>query len=195
MAAAQRGDRSALDELLRRHYERLFGVCRRVTSHDADAADATQHALIAIAKGITSFDGTSSFSTWSYRVATNCALDELRRRKRRPEPVSDGADAGARAGARSTRPAGPDALADAAALRVDVDTALQSLSADFRAAVVLRDLCGLDYGEIAEVLGIPPGTVRSRIARGRAALAPFLLGSIEAGNPEPVPQRPSGRHV
>ena len=68
--------------------------------------------------------------------------------------------------------AGPDAVAG----RLDVDAALLRLAPDFRAAVVLRDLCGLDYAEIGDVLGIPPGTVRSRIARGRAALAPMLSG-------------------
>lgn len=184
VAGAQRGERPALDELLRRHYERIYAVCRRITTHDADAADATQHALIAIAKGVARFDGTSSFGTWTYRIATNAALDELRRRNRRPQPWGEsGPDTTARM-APEDRTSGAswtgtstrhgDATGDSTALRVDVEAALRTLPHDFRAAVVLRDLCGLDYAEIGEILAIPPGTVRSRIARGRAALAPLL---------------------
>ena len=98
VAQAQAGAREAVDELLRRHYDRLYAVCRRVAGNDADAADACQEALMAIVRGLPRFDGRSSFKTWSYRVATNATLDELRRRKRRPlavdtdetpEPVSD----------------------------------------------------------------------------------------------------------
>ena len=95
-----------------------------------------------------------------YRVATNAALDEARRRRRRPVPTEHAPEL-------LTVP-DPTAAVDA---RLDVDAALATLPADYRAAVALRDLAGLDYAEIASVLGIPIGTVRSRIARGRAALA------------------------
>jgi RNA polymerase sigma-70 factor (ECF subfamily) len=154
--------------LLRRHHDRVYALCRRMTGNEADARDATQEALIAVCRGLDRFDARSAFTTWLYRVATNACLDELRRRGRRPRPVDPASDdAGpAAATARSV----PSA-ADDVALRLDVDAALATLPDEFRAAVVLRDLCTLDYGEIAEVLGIPPGTVRSRIARGRAALA------------------------
>ncbi|MEO7399023.1 MAG: sigma-70 family RNA polymerase sigma factor [Ilumatobacteraceae bacterium] len=84
VAAARGGDRSSLDVLLRRHYDRIFAVCRRVTGNEADAADAAQEAMIAIVRGLAKFDGRSSFSTWAYRIATNASLDELRRRRRRP---------------------------------------------------------------------------------------------------------------
>ena len=179
MAAAVGGDRTALDRLLRRHAERLHIVCRRVMGNDADAADALQEAMIAIVRGLARFDGRSAFSTWSYRVATNACLDELRRRRRRPEPVDDELlDVGA--------PAADDPIARIGA-RADIDAALARLSPEFRAAVVLRDLVGLDYAEIGDILGAPPGTVRSRIARGRAALADHL------GNPSDSPDRPSTR--
>ncbi|HUP85907.1 MAG TPA: sigma-70 family RNA polymerase sigma factor [Acidimicrobiales bacterium] len=180
MAAAQTGDRTALDTLLRRHADRWHALCRRVMGDDADAADALQEAMIAVVRGIDRFDGRSQFSTWSYRVATNACLDELRRRKRRPEPVEDDAlDVGARFG-------GNEAT-DAVGERVDIDAALATLAPEFRAAVVLRDLVGLDYAEIGEVLGAPAGTVKSRIARGRAALADLL------GNPPVSPDRPTTR--
>ena len=182
VSAAQSGDGEALDRLLRRHQDRLYSVCRRLTGNDADALDATQETLIAIVRGLPRYDARAAFSTWAYRVATNACLDELRRRKRRPEPgLPD----------RETAPvAGGGDVGGGVADRLDVDAALAQLPADFRAAVVLRDLCGLDYAEIGEVLGIPPGTVRSRIARGRAALVP-LLG--QGRNPAPPDERPRPR--
>jgi RNA polymerase sigma-70 factor (ECF subfamily) len=160
---AQAGDRGALDALLRRHHDRIHALCRRITGNDADALDATQEALIAIVRGLGRFDGRAAFGTWAYRIATNACLDELRRRRRRPEPGLPEVE----------RPPADDApsLDTAVADRLAVDDALARLPPDFRAAVVLRDVCRLDYAEIAEVLDIPPGTVRSRIARGRAVLA------------------------
>ncbi len=143
-------------------------MCRRLAGNEPDALDATQEALIAIARGIRRFDGRAAFSTWAYRVATNACLDELRRRKRRPVPgLPDDLGVG-EVGA--TASVGIEVLPD----RLAIDAALAELPEEFRAPVVLRDLCDLDYAEIAEVLGIPPGTVRSRIARGRAQLARHL---------------------
>ena len=82
--AANEGDRQALDQLLRRHYDRIYAVCRRVTGSDADAADAAQEAMISIVRGLSKFDGRSAFSTWAYRIATNagaarCGRPRLRR--------------------------------------------------------------------------------------------------------------------
>ncbi|MCA1690766.1 MAG: RNA polymerase sigma factor [Actinobacteria bacterium] len=185
VAAAQGGDRNALDSLLRRHYDRLYAVCRRLTGDDADAADACQEGLMAIVRGLPRFDARAAFGTWAYRVVTNAALDELRRRRRRPDPGLPEETAGSANPAAAA--AGTDHAAETAA-RLDVDAALATLSPEFRAAVVLRDLCGLSYEEIAEALDIPPGTVRSRIARARGALGPLLAGD---GNPPPPHRRPS----
>jgi RNA polymerase sigma-70 factor, ECF subfamily len=183
VAAAQRGERHAMDTLLRKHYAYISAITRRVTNNEADAADATQNALIAVAKGILKFDGTSAFTTWLHRVATNAALDELRRRKRRPEPVSVSGesqdDEGTQERAVRNRLAALDINLDRIDDRTGIDGALAQIPFDFRAPVMLRDLCGLDYAEIAEVLGIPAGTVRSRIARGRAALAPLLRPMLD----------------
>jgi RNA polymerase sigma-70 factor (ECF subfamily) len=167
---AQSGDRDALNRLLREHYDRLYAVCRRLTGNDADAADACQEAMIAIARNITRFDGRARFGTWAYRVAVNASLDELRRRRRRPR--ADEALVRVRVDAPDSSPE----LATSVADRLALDAAIASLPPDFRAAVVLRDVAGLDYAEIATALEIPPGTVRSRIARGRAALADRLGG-------------------
>ena len=189
MAAAQRGQAGALEALLRRHHDRLHAVCRRITGNAADADDATQDALVGIIRGLPRFTGGSRFGTWAYRVAVNACLDELRRRRRRPTPglADDGAGAGA---------AGPPARADVGTSpsiegsvvdRIDVDAALAKVAPEFRAAVVLRDLCGLEYAEIAEILDVPPGTVRSRIARGRAAVADLMGGNRAAPSERPIP--------
>lgn len=183
-AAANSGDRGALEVLLARHFDRVHAICRRVTGHPEDALDATQEALIAVTRGLHRYDGRALFTTWLYRVATNAALDELRRRKRRPEPAELVEDrpvgAGAAGGMAAAAP-----VESVVAAKLDVDAALAGLSPEFRAAVVLRDLCDLDYAEIAEVLDVPIGTVRSRIARGRAAIADQLR------EPTGPPERPS----
>jgi RNA polymerase sigma-70 factor, ECF subfamily len=174
VARASRGDRDALDTLLDRHVDRVHTICSRILGNREDALDATQEALLAIARGIDRFDGRSSFTTWLYRVTTNAALDEARRRSRRPAPAATLPDPGV------------DAHLDAdVALRLDLDAAIADLPPDFRAALVLRDVADLDYAQIGAILGIPPGTVRSRISRGRAALARAL------GNPAPAGGRPT----
>lgn len=181
ITAAMAGDRAAMDALLRSHHDRVYAVCRRITGNDADAADAAQEALIAIVRGLGRFDGRSAFSTWVYRIATNASLDELRRRKRRPMVVVDDPvthelpdhDGGDRI----------DGLGD----RMAIDAALRLVPEDFRVPLVMRDVCDLDYAEIAETLDIPIGTVKSRIARGRGALAQIL----RAGNQTDPDDRPT----
>jgi len=175
-AAANAGDRAALEALLARHVDRVHAICRRVTGHPEDALDATQEALIAVTRGLHRYDGRARFTTWLYRVATNAALDELRRRKRRPDAVELSED----------RVVAQSGVESAVAARLDVDAALAALGPEFRAAVVLRDLCDLDYAEIADILDVPIGTVRSRIARGRAAIADRLR------EPAAPPERPIG---
>ncbi|HVN49880.1 MAG TPA: RNA polymerase sigma factor [Acidimicrobiales bacterium] len=185
VAAAQAGDRTALDELLGRHYDRLHALCRRMTGDEQDALDATQEALIAIVRGLPRYDGRAAFTTWAYRVTTNACLDELRRRGRRPRPVAPD-DTSAPLGPGDV---GAPSLDQSSVDRLSIDAALRELSPEFRAAVVLRDQLGLDYAEIAEVLDLPPGTVRSRIARGRRALATILernpagAGTVEETTP------------
>ncbi len=196
MAAAQAGDRGALDALLRRHHDRLYALCRRVTGSDADGADACQEALVAIVRGLDRFDGRSAFGTWAYRVATNACLDELRRRRRRPEPglPEDADESQSGVGAGPGGHGAGDAFG-AVDTRLEVDAALAQLPTAFRVAVILRDLCGLAYDEIAEVTDVPVGTVRSRIARGRGALLPLLApgGKPPGGNPPGGRQRPRPR--
>jgi RNA polymerase sigma-70 factor (ECF subfamily) len=188
VAAAQGGDRFALDQLLRRHYDRIHAVCRRVTGGTRDADDACQEALIKIARSLPRFDGRSSFGTWTYRIATNAALDELRKRNRRPAlHVAAEADRPERVDPNASR------YTDAFVDRLLLDDALDELPEDLRVAVVLRDVADLDYAEIAATLDIPVGTVKSRISRGRAALASRLRldASHDPGNLDPSDERPT----
>lgn len=179
VAAARSGDRACLEELLRRHHDRIYTVCTRITGNPTDGADACQNALLAVVSGLGRFDGRARFSTWVYRVATNAALDEVRRQRRRPEPRDWTA----------TEPVGMvHADLEATTDRVVVDAALAQLRPDQRAPVVLRDLGGLSYEDISDILGLAPGTVRSRIARGRASLA-RALAAVDAGNQPPDPDR------
>ncbi|HVX19166.1 MAG TPA: RNA polymerase sigma factor [Acidimicrobiales bacterium] len=174
VVAARHGDRDALEQLLRLHQPRLHTLCRRLCQNPTDALDALQDALIAIVRGLPNFDGRASFRTWTYRVTTNACLDELRRRHRRPLTLGELAEVPV-----AHEHDRPEAMVD----RVDIDRALGELAPDFRIAVVLRDLCRLDYAEIADVLDLPPGTVRSRISRGRAALAELLTPTEDAPAP------------
>ena len=172
VTAAQSGDRGALDQLLRRHYDRVHAVCRRITGSASDADDACQEALIKIVRNLPRFDGRSSFGTWAYRIATNASLDELRKRQRRPSlRVVD--DSGADRDASLVDRVATDRF-DRVDDELEIDAALAGLSEDFRVVVVLRDVIDLDYQEIADVLDIPLGTVKSRIARARAQLAQTL---------------------
>ena len=186
---AQGGARRALDALLRRHHDTLYALCRRMTRNDADAQDATQDAMIAIVRGLDRFDGRAAFTTWAYRITANACIDELRRRRRRPDPGLPEHEVEPRGAA----PGIDETVAD----RHDLDAALAGVPEDFRAALVLRDVLGLDYAEIGEVLDIPPGTVRSRIARGRAAMAKQLHATDPGsdgnqGLPGDVPTRSDG---
>ncbi len=190
VALARDGDRAALETLLRRHHDRIHLLCHRICRDRGDAEDATQNALLAIVRGLAGYDGSAAFRTWSHRVATNACLDELRRRGRRPVTLSsddaEGTDrlGSAEHGRWSTTSAGsgrsdgldadPADLAIRAEQRTRLQQALAELPDEFRIPVVLRDVAELDYAEIAELLDLAPGTVRSRISRGRRKLAEAL---------------------
>lgn len=185
MAAARGGDRGALDTLLQRHHDRVHRLCRRMCANEADADDATQEALVAVVRGLPSYDGRAAFATWAHRVTVNACLDELRRRGRRPQPRDHAA---LTAGGGALHVTAAPEPGEVVALRVDLDAALTQLAPEVRAAVVLRDVGGHDYAAIAAILDVPVGTVRSRISRGRSRLAE-LLGP--PGNPGPARERPT----
>ena len=172
LTRARNGERDAVDALLRVHYDAVHAVCHRMVLSRESADDAVQNALIAIVRGLPRFDGRSSLSTWIYRIATNAAIDEIRRVRRAPSA----ADPAVLTATETPNP-GSDTTADLAD-HLDqssvVAAALSKVPHDFRVALVLRYVAVLDYAEIAEVLAVPVGTVRSRLARGKEALASHL---------------------
>lgn len=172
LARARSGDRTSVDQLLRLHYDAVYAVCHRMVLSPESADDAVQNALIAIVRGLATFDGRSSLSTWVYRIATNAAIDEIRRIRRNPKSADPTVLAATEAADPQT-----DRTADVAD-RLDqssaVAGALSRVPHEFRVALVLRYVADLDYAEISEILGIPIGTVRSRLSRGKTALAELL---------------------
>ncbi len=174
VAAARYGDRRALEKLLQEHADLMYRVCRGVMGNHEDALDATQQAMIGVARGIEKFDGRSAFSTWLYRVCTNAALDEVRKRARQPIPVEELPELADQASSAET----------AVTSSMQVQDLLAQVPEEYRTVLALREVADMDYAEIASVLDIPIGTVRSRLARGRA-----VLGQILVGNQTESPER------
>jgi RNA polymerase sigma-70 factor, ECF subfamily len=168
------GDNAAWEELIRQHSRRVYGICYRFTGSDASAQDLTQEVFLRIFKTVKSFRATEgSFSTWSARLTRNLLIDHYRRT--RQERVTDSIEnqlpvleQGVAAGAR------PDQLLQGRETGALLQAALQKLSPELRETVILRDLQDMDYREIAAILAIPEGTVKSRLNRGRAELARIL---------------------
>lgn len=175
VSRARGGDVAAFTELVRRYETRIWNLAYRLVSNADDAADVAQETFLAAFEGLKRFRAESSFYTWLYRIAVNRALaHRAARAGRRDAAAGDGAalETAADGGA------GPEASAAARERSAAIDTAIRRLPEDFRAVVVLKDVEGLEYEEIAEALGIALGTVKSRLHRGRMilrdALRPWL---------------------
>lgn len=187
LAAHVAGDPDAFGTIVARHGDRLWAVALRTTGDPEDASDALQDALISAYRNAASFRGESAVTTWLHRVVVNACLDRMRRRRARPTvplPEEDG---------ESGRPgiADPRDDLDRLELRMEIDRALRALPDDQRSAIVLVDVEGLSVAEVAGILGIPEGTVKSRCSRGRARLAVALAGVRNpdaVGHVPPVPR-------
>jgi RNA polymerase sigma-70 factor (ECF subfamily) len=172
------GQTEAFAGLVRKYQDRVFNACWRICGNLEDARDLTQEAFLKAFDSLDTFRRQSGFYTWMYRIAVNLALSH-RRGSRRRQVLSldqganiDGTQAAGLAGRVADRIQNDPAVrTDDAEMQRAVVQALQSLDDDHRAVVVLRDIEGLDYREIAEVLQIPTGTVKSRLHRARATLA------------------------
>lgn len=156
------GDADAFDALMRRHEDRIFALAQRMTGNRFDALDATQEAFISAFKNASKFKGNSAFSTWLYRIAINACTDLLRRKKRQV-PVEDVETGRA-----------PRQVEEDVPLRLDLERALNELNPEHREAVMLHDVGGYPYEDIAALTGVQLGTVKSRISRGRKKLAEIL---------------------
>ena len=171
------GDNSAFEMLMEKHMGIIYNIALRMAANQDDAEDMTQEIMIKIFRSLSSFKGNSKFSTWIYRVAVNTCLDELKRKKNKKHLSLDaeisGDDGEGQLEIKDDSPS-PEKLAEQNELRDMVAAAVKLLSDEHRAVIVLRDIRGMSYSEIAEILGCSDGTVKSRISRARAQLKMIL---------------------
>jgi RNA polymerase sigma-70 factor (ECF subfamily) len=163
------GDTAAFGVLFTRHKDRLWAVALRVTCDPDDAADALQEAMISAFRRAGDFRGESAVTTWLHRIVVNAALDLLRRRSARS--VSWSGDPDELPVTESWQATDSAAVTDS---RLDVDAAMRTLPPPQRAALVLVDMLGYPVADVAVILGVSEGTVKSRCARGRTRLLPHL---------------------
>ena len=176
---AQSGDLNAFNRLVLAYQDALYNTALRVLGDESQAADATQEAFISAFRAINSFRG-GSFKAWLMRTVTNACYDELRRQKRRPtvplEPANDDDEEIESPRWLADTSMTPEQKFEADELEHAIQHCLEALPADFRAVVVLADLQGLDYTEVAAAARVPLGTVKSRLARARLRLRECLQG-------------------
>lgn len=186
LSRARKGDQGALAELLRAHQGRVFNVCLRMVHNRDDAAELTQDVLLKIVQHLPEYRGQAELSTWMTRIAMNQSISHLRKRKLRQTASLDGSSGGgaSRNGRASTgegvpalrlrladdREPGPEARVERDEMLDRLRQAVAELDEEFRAVLVLRDIEEMDYAQVAEALGLPMGTVKSRLFRARLAL-------------------------
>ena len=181
VALAKSGQTSAISQLMENYQNRVFGVCYRMVNNYEDAADLTQECLIRVFTHLNRFDGRSAFSTWVIRIAMNVSLSHLRKRRRRETASSahnhshnhhsvdhqnESAIAGKISDHREHNESSSVELSEESHLLAEC---LNEVGDEYRALLILRDIQGLEYAHMAEVLGIPIGTVKSRLFRARLA--------------------------
>ncbi len=192
---AKRGDVAAFEQLISQYEKKVYNLAYRLTGSHEDASDVAQEAFIRVYNSLPEFRGDSSFATWLYRIVNNVGMDELRKRKRQrvtslddtvtvddgeiSRQLADGAD-------------GPEQALERVETQRAVQESINSLDEEYRMVVVMCDLQGYSYNEIAETLGINLGTVKSRLHRARQALKE-KLGSLELLTPRLVYSGRRGR--
>ncbi len=171
------GNTEAYGILVRKYQDRVFNACWRICGHQDDALDLTQEAFLKAFDKLSDFEHRSGFYTWIFRIAVNMALSHRRNTKRRNVQSLDQLEhAGATQASELAREMDrrvaddPSLAAGKEELHRDVARALHTLDDEHRAVIVLRDIEGFDYKEIAEILSVPPGTVKSRLHRARLAI-------------------------
>lgn len=174
---ACKGDVQAFEELMQSHESRIYAIALRMMGNREDAQDCAQEAMVRIYRAMGSFKGQSALATWIYRITMNTCLDELRRRKARKVTSLDSlVDNGWSLTDTGDTP-------EEHGLRVEkqnaLNQAIQSLPDDMRAAIILRDVKGYSYDEIASILDANVGTIKSRISRGREKLREILSKQSE----------------
>jgi RNA polymerase sigma-70 factor (ECF subfamily) len=180
----QKGDKTAFDLLVRKYQHKVVKLVTRYLRDPADAEDVTQEAFIKAYRAIPQFRGDSAFYTWLYRIAINTAKNAIVSRDRSPvdfaldlQSVEESSSMQMRLADAET----PESLLQTEEIRVTVNQAIEALPEDLRTAIVLRELEGLSYEDIAQSMDCPVGTVRSRIFRAREAIDKRLSEVFEGG--------------
>ena len=177
--AAQKGDLDAFNRLVLAYQDLLFNQAFRMMGENAPAEDVTQEAFISAYRNIKSYRG-GSFRAWLMRIVTNTCYDEIRRRKRHPttslEPLDDAGEEIESPRWLTSSGETPESSAERAELDRAIQHCLAGLPDEFRSVVVLVDMQGMDYSEVAQVIGKPVGTVKSRLARARLRIRECLRG-------------------
>ena len=170
---ARRGSHDALEALVRAYQKPIYNYTYRMTGNRQDAQDLTQETLVRVCTSIGGFQGQARFSSWVYRIAWNLCVDRLRRQRR---TLSLDATLGEEdlVWQVPDRAPGPEVLAEQADLGQAIQRGLERLSYEHRSVVILHDMRQLTYGEVAETLKCPVGTVKSRLSRARAVLRGVL---------------------
>ncbi len=182
----QQGDAQAFDMLVERYEQKVFNMAFRLTGNQQDACDLAQEALLKVYRYLAQFRSQSTFSTWLYRIVTNTFYDEMRKKKRRPsiavslDETIETADGEITRELASDDP-GPEEVSLQLELQELVQQALRRLPEDYRVVLVLRDLQDHSYEEIAEILCLNLGTVKSRISRARLAFRQLVQHEEQIG--------------
>lgn len=177
--AARDGDPRAFEQLIHLYEKRVFALTRRMCKNPADAEEAAQETFLAAWQGLKFFRGESSFSTWLYRLASNACVDLLRKEGRHQAAAGPSLNDEESVLELPDEAPAPHTLAERAELREQIEEGLAALPEEYRTVLVLREIHQQSYDEIAGILSLDLGTVKSRISRGRKRLRKFLL---ESGN-------------
>lgn len=176
LARARKGEIAAFESLMTAYENRVYTLALRSTGSAHDAADITQEVFLRAWKNLDTFRGDSSLSTWLYRVTANLCVDFARKKASEGIAISiDDTESPAATLPDHSRAAQPEQVAENQELHDELQAALSTLSEEHRRVVLLRDVAGMRYADIANTLGLEEGTVKSRLARARAALRKILL--------------------
>lgn len=180
--SAQRGNAIAFEQLIAEHQKRIFSIAYRIAGNQEDAADMAQEVLVKIFRNLKNFRGDSKFSTWLYRVATTTCLDEQKKQRRHSayslDEELETEDGGLATELKDTGPT-PEEFAERKAMQQAIRMAIGKLKDEHKKVILLREVQGLSYEEIAKILKCSEGTVKSRINRARESLKKFLLQNRE----------------
>lgn len=189
---AQRGDSDAFEELVSPYESRIYAICLRIMGNREDALDCAQDAMLRIFRALGEYRFQAAFTTWLFRITTNVCLDALRRQRVRPSTSLDALmDEGYSPPDPQASP--EEALSERERMQT-IREGIAMLPADMRAALVLRDIQGLAYEEVAQILHLNLGTVKSRISRARERLRKLVLDSQEQ-NVKPYVQSSERRNA